>query len=282
VAEDQYVAIENKITAMQGEQQLAAYDDLLKKERPGTVKKVLLTLTGEEQHSGEGWKPVSYSVLYNALCAEPVPENQYISDLCSALARLVAARNAVYDSPEVAAFVFEKRKPLNEMEDYIKDMRLKVVMQRIWFVELAKKLKLNIPKPWQVVINEERGSACLDVKAELKDEPGYAVGMQLQNRSLKAYCYPHPYQKARPDQNLVVEKILRKMKTELDPNNKQKLSSTRSKGFRSFSFPDVSIRCDRILDDWLKIIAPQLERLFKTVPSVKPLTISALPVVDSQ
>jgi hypothetical protein len=85
--------------AVEGEQQLAAYDRHLL-QLDGEVKKVFLTLTGEPPRADTGWKPVSYSVLQQALFAQPASDSPPFDDLCDALTRLVAVGDEARLKPD--------------------------------------------------------------------------------------------------------------------------------------------------------------------------------------
>jgi hypothetical protein len=274
-----YVAIENKIKAVEGKKQLAVYDQHID-QLPETVKKVFLTLTGEVPRSGAGWLPVSYSVLVDALCAQPASDNPYVADLCGALARLVAVSDAARaETGVVAAAAFEDNDAPDgtDLSSYVEEMRLKKVVQRIWMTELAA--GLGVTSPWQIGIGETHGQALLNVEAALQDTPGYLVGMQLQWRALKAFCMPYPYPtKANDDQHRTVEVILETIRAALGLGGNATPSARRPRGFRSFSI--ARLPPGRKRDEWIAVLKPQLTKLVAAFPFVQPVALGAVPIAD--
>jgi hypothetical protein len=240
---------------------------------------VFLTLTGEAPRWGDGWKPVSYSVLHKALSAQPASRDPYVADLCHALARLVAVADAARTDQEVAAVAFkdDDALPATGITSYVEEMRLNKVVQRIWVAELAA--KLGVAHPWQVLIAETRGQALMNVQAMLLDNPGYLVGLQLQWRTLKAFCQPYPYPTtASEDQRRNVEAILKKIRIELDLDDGVRPSPPRARGFRSFSVATLPV--GRKLDDWIATVRPQLNRLYRAFPAMQPVTTNEVPIDD--
>lgn len=241
---------------------------------------MFLTLTGEAPRSGIGWLPVRYSVLLDALCAQPASDNPYVADLCGALARLVAVSDAARaETGVVAAAAFED----NDVPDdtdisaYVEEMRLKKVVQRIWMAELAA--GLDVRSPWQICIGETRGQALLDVAAALRDRPGYCVGVQLQGRALKAFCVPYPYPRnASDDQHRTVESILKEIRAALGLGAAATPSACRTRGFRSFSV--AQLPPGRKREEWGAVLKPQLARLVAAFPSVCPIAPDAVAIAD--
>lgn len=272
-----HVAMENKIKAVEGRNQLAVYDQHLD-QLPGAVKKVFLTLTGEAPRSGTGWLPASYSVLLDALCAQPASDNPYVADLCGALTRLVAVSDAARaETGVVAAAAFDDNDAPDgtDISAYVEEMRLKKVVQRIWMTELAA--GLGVTSPWQIGIDETRGQALLNVEAALQDRPGYLVGVQLQWRALKAYCVPYPYpRRANDDQHRTVEAILETIRAALGLGGAATPSARRTRGFRSFSV--ANLPPGRKREEWVAVLKPQLARLVAAFPSVQPVAPGAVAI----
>jgi PD-(D/E)XK nuclease superfamily len=266
-----HVAIENKIKAAEGELQLAAYDQSLG-QLSGEVKKVFLTLTGESPRYGIGWKPVSYSVLRDALCAQPASGSPSMDDLRDALTRLVAVADEARVNPRLAAVAFKDEEagaandvPSYDINSYVEEMRLKMVVQRIWMTEL--RARLSIVPPWKITIGESHGQALMDVEAALQEPPGYAVGVQLQRCTIKAFCKPHPYrEKASEDQHQMVEIILPIIRSALSLSDDLKASRSRARGFRSY--PVAILPRGRNLNQCIGTLEPLLKRLYSGLPSV--------------
>ena len=266
-AGDVHIAIENKIKATEGVQQLAIYDQELMK-LSGPVQKVFLTLTGEAPRSGSGWNPVSYSSLSSALSAQGLQTDPYYTDLCRALSRLVAVARDVRDNQELVGFAFDDESVLtgNDLTTYVAEMRLKKVAQRIWMGELAG--KLGVAPPWQISINESHGQALINVEASLAEIPGYLIGLQLQWRTLKAFCSPHPYPKVATEvQHRDIEDILDKIRSNLSLAAGARASRAQGRGFRSFSV--ATLPAGRNLNDWVGVVGPHLFNLNAAFPTVR-------------
>lgn len=275
------IAIENKIKATEGQGQLAIYDQHLDK-LPGTVKKVFLTLTGEAPRSGADWLPVTYTVLLDALRAQPASIDPYVADLCDALARLVAACDVTREDAEdaaVAAFKDQDIANVTAVATYIDEMRLNKVVQRRWMMALAA--RLGVKSPWQVSFDETRGQALLNVGAALRDRPGYQVGVQLQWRTLKAFCAPYPYlSDADEDKHRTVETILETIRSGLALSRNARPSNSQKRGFRSFSI--AKLPPGRNLDEWTVGLKPQFARLFTAFPAAVPLAAGTAPPLDER
>jgi hypothetical protein len=276
-----HVAVENKIKAVEGKGQLAAYDKHLDdKRRSGTVRKVFLTLTGEEPRSGSGWTPASYAVLLDAIRAKPASGNAYVADLCVAIERLItvaAAARAENGLVAAAAFGDDDAHDTCDVTSYIKQMRLEKVVQRIWMTDVAERLHVN--SPWQVAVDETHGQALLNVQGVLEDRPGYLVGMQLQWRTLKAFCAPYPYSsKASENTHRDIEAILETIRSALVLGPNAKPSARRARGFRSFSIG--SLPRGRKRDEWVAMLEPQLARLVSAFPSVRAAASDSVPLAS--
>lgn len=271
-----HVAIENKIKAVDGWQQLAAYDEPLAL-LPGTVKKVFLTLTGEAPRSGVMWSPASYAMVLDALLTPPPSASPYVSDLCDALGRLVAVADAARsDESAVAAAAFEDATSDSDAEigAYVEEMRLEKVVQRIWMTALAA--DLEVKAPWRASIDETRGQALLNVEAGLRDRPGFLVGMQLQWRALKAFCVPYPYPKVATDeQHRTIEASMETIRSALGLGRGVAPSSPRNRGFRSFTV--ATLPPGRRRREWAAVVRPHLAALAAAFPSVQPVMATAVP-----
>lgn len=270
-SEPLFVAIENKIKAVEGIQQLANHD-LHLDQLSGEVRKVFLTLTGEEPYSGKGWVSVSFSKLLKAICAQSELDNTYLADICDSLTRLVAVANASDNEKSrlvAAAFKDQNAQDKNEIISYMKDMRLETVVQRIWMTELA--VRLNVNPPWQKSIGETHGQALLNLEAALDDHPGFAVGLQLQWDKLKAFCSPFPYpQVANDDQHRTVIEVLEAIRSAFHLGEHQKPSKQGTRGFRSFTI--AKLPSGRNHDEWVKSIEPYRDLMVKEFRSVQPLS----------
>lgn len=267
------MAIENKIKASESDLQLARYDECLRI-LFGNVHKVFLTLTGEAPRSGEGWRPLSYSAMLGFLVAQQGPSvNLYFGDLCSALCRLVAVTSAARtdEGLVVSAFHDQGAPQTSAIATYIDEMRLQKIVQRIWMAELAS--KLNVANPWQVLVDETRGQALINKQAAIQDSSGYyLVGLQLQSRTLKAFCHPFPYPKmATEDQHRSVEEVLGIIRSIFKPSDNSKASNSRDRGFRSFSI--ASLPTGRKLHEWVERVRPQLSTLYNAFPAAQPLSV---------
>ncbi len=202
------------------------------------------------------------------------------------LTRLVAVAAEARENPRLAAAAFEDKDAPGvadisscDITSYVEEMRLEKVVQRIWMAELAA--RLGIVLPWQVAIGETRRQALMNVQASLQDRPGYAVGVQLQWRSLKAFCAPFPYpEKASEDQHQMVEGILQTIRSALSLGNDAKSSRTGERGFRSYTVD--TLPRGRNFDEWIDILKPRLERLYSVFPSVTSVIPSAIPIENNE
>jgi hypothetical protein len=261
-----HVAIEYKIKSAESTEQLTRYDAVLST-LPGEVAKVLLTLTGDEPVSGSGWRPASYQTLLAAV-SEIQPASIYVSDLCDSLGRLVAvAREALQDAGLMAfAFGDDDSEAQTPVARYVDEMRLQKVVQRIWMSALASRLPVH--RPWRARVDETHGQALLDLEGALEDRPGYRVGLQLQGRTLKAFCSPYPYpERASDRQHEAVTEILELIRGGLRLDKAAKASRRRSRGFRSFSI--AALPRDRDPTAWRQILDPFVQRLAETFPKVR-------------
>lgn len=261
-----YIGIENKIKAVEGKNQLAVYDRHLDA-LAGCVERIFLTLTGERPVSGRDWKAVSYSTVADALRRQPGASNPLVSDLCNAMTRLAKFASAARTEEVVAAVAFGDPQEAKDHEcaAYVNSMRLHKVAQRIWMSELA--LRLSIASPWRVKVDETHGQALLEVKAALRQQPGYVVGLQIQNRAIKAFCAPNPYPKsASKEQDRAVQETLKEMSSALGLDESIVASSSRGRGFRSFAIERLPDGRDQ--EEWAKCIAPYLRRLLAAFPKV--------------
>jgi hypothetical protein len=262
-----YVALENKIKATEGHFQLSIYDRRLD-QLPGEVRKVFLTLTGEAPRSGRNWRAVSYATLLDALCALPKTDDSYVNDFRDALSRLVAipevARTEVGGLVSVA-FDDDGAAEQTEITEYVEQMRLQKMVQRIWMMDLAAALEVSAP--WQSAVDETRGQAILNIQGTLKDRKGYLVGLQLQWRTLKAFCVPYPYPtKATDEQHRVVEETLETMRGALGLGEDARPSARRARGFRSFSVDTMP--SGRRRDEWHAALKPHVKKLVSAFPAV--------------
>jgi hypothetical protein len=159
-----------------------------------------------------------------------------VADLCEALARLVAVANAARTDSGLVEAAFKDRDAAGNsaLLAYVDEMRLKLVVQRIWMSDLAAQLDLGLH--WQRAIGETRGQALLNIQATLPEAPGFLIGLQLQNRALKAFCMPVPYPtRATTEQHGHVEGFLEKMKKAFALGSEANASSSKMRGFRSFA-----------------------------------------------
>jgi hypothetical protein len=258
------VAIENKIKAAEGEGQLGHYDRHLQNQR---VKKLFLTLNGEQPSSGAEWRAISYSEFLDAIRAQRAA-SEYVADLCSAMARLIAvAETAGLDGGELASKAFRDRgAPHSAIASYMEDLRLNMVVQRIWFSKLRS--AINVMDPWKWNIKETNGEALLDIKAALQDDPGYVIGIQLQNRALKLFCSPDPYPKqADQEQHDTVDTILERCRRLFGLPEGLRATRSRQRGFRSF--PIAKLPPGRHLHQWVEIVEPHVQRLQSGFRSVR-------------
>jgi hypothetical protein len=260
-----YVAIENKIKATEGHEQLAVYDAQLAT-LSGPVTKVFLTLTGEPPRSGSEWKPVPYGALVGALRSLRAT-NHYVGDLCDALGRLVLVSEAAQaNDGGLASFAFDDPDvpELTSVHDFVDDMRLQKVVQRVWMTALARELALA--PPWQMAIAETHGQALFNAEARLRAPLGFVVGLQLQGRTLKVFCAPSPYpSKATLEQHETVAVILERLRARFSLGPKTQPSPRRTRGFRSFTV--VRLPEGRVRSDWLAALRPHVDTLVSAFPA---------------
>jgi hypothetical protein len=270
-----HLAIENKIKSVEAHQQLAGYDQHLAG-LSGTVTKLFLTLTGEAPRSGRGWMPLSYRSLVDALRTHGRSTNHYISDLCDALGRLVHISDAARSNEgRLASFAFEDADAgiSTSAQAFVDEMRLQKVVQRIWMTDLGRELALA--SPWQTEIGETHGQALLNAQAALRSPTGFAVGLQLQGRSLKIFCAPHPYPRsATREQHAAVEAILETLRRPFALGSTAKPSGRRTRGFRSFTV--ATLPPGRAASEWLAILRPHFDRLVEAFPAGQLTDASAI------
>ena len=216
-------------------------------------------------YSGEDWIPVSYEALYDALCSNGGSNSPYVCDLRAALGRLLAVAAAARSDPGVAAHAFhDNRVSPTSLTAYVEEMRLAQLVQRIWMSELAARLR--VPPTWRTSIGESHGEALINVEAEYPN--GFLIGMQLQRRTLKAFCQPHPYlPEATPHQHREIERILQIIRSSLDIGQHVTPSSSRDCGFRSFAV--ANLPPGRQLDGWVAELRPKLDRLYSAFPQAQ-------------
>ncbi|MBI5486079.1 MAG: PD-(D/E)XK nuclease family protein [Deltaproteobacteria bacterium] len=252
------VAIENKLKATEGDDQLQRYDNEVKTDLPVgcEVRKLYLTVQGEKSRSGDGWVPRSYADLRKALCevlpnSDPGTVDPYVRDLCAALGRLSRVATAVMDDPDVARVAFQKDlEAESPCARYIRNLRLEKLVQRLWMTALRGELVAKYPwiekDPWTVVIGkgESRGDAYLTVRAMPED--GLAISVDVQGLSVKLGCVPEPYPEPRsvlPEQRARVEFFLEAIRSRFELGGVT-ASRDGGRGFRSFTV-DKTLPNDR-------------------------------------
>jgi hypothetical protein len=274
-----HVAIENKIKSSESESQLAKYDAHLAGFRD--VKKLFLSVNGEAPRSGmgSGWQTVSYSRFLDAIRAvlslqTPgvatlgcVKDLGYVEDVCSAMERLVGLSNAAgTDQGHITSRAFKDPGATgSDMASYMEDMRLHMLVQRMWIGNLIR--ALDVKPPWKCSLKEHHGQAILDVKAAFLNPPDFALGLQLQNRTLKLFCSPDPYSPtATAEQQNTVAIMLDECRGTLGLEPERPMSASRGRGFRSLrisTMPD-----NRQLEDWLPILRVQVHQIQAAFPQV--------------
>ncbi len=287
-----YIAIENKIKSGERKGQLSDYDKKLAKLSDYVRRKLFLTLAGDLPKSGIDWQPVAYKDLHKILeRARQDCRDLYMKDFCDACGRLVQVVEAVREESEnlspsensgivTYAFEGEKRQPENELHNYVRKMKLKGLVQRLWMEELGKKLEIS--NPWRYAIGNTNGNALLNLEALHSDQLRVRVGLQLQSQTLKLFCHPEPYNaNATKEQIDLVGDILGKVRTQVGFDLEPSVPKTR--GFQSFSLdklPSVRLPNGRILDHWRDKLRPWLEKLMRIFPAAVSVEPDAIVVSD--
>ncbi len=241
------IAIENKLKAQESARQLERYDAYLKKHP--VYAKVFLTLLGDTPKRGSTWVGASYAQLVGALDStaplDDGAEDRYVLDARSMMRRLVEAVNRVSSEPRFTRYLFKHdSQTIIETEEksfaaYVKQLRLKRLLQRAWCKQVERHLGAPLEAGWSthIATGSKSASALLDV-AKIVGPEGQKVrvGLQLQDLVLKAFCAPHPYPKpvTAQQRNLVAQR-LQQVRSVLSLDAKHKPSSSRDRGFRSFS-----------------------------------------------
>jgi hypothetical protein len=269
------IAIENKIKAGESEEQLERYDKSLNDcAKTKEVRKIFLTLSGEQPSSGDGWKAVPYSKLRDALCEQcRDEEDPYLIDLCKSLSKLCAVADRVRTDEALAAYVFrddDKGKVPPDLAGVVESMKLRKVVQRIWMNEVLNVLNDigAIRPPWQTVLSESHGEAILDILAALPDAAEVAVGFQLQRRTLKLFCRPEPYpKKVTEEQSKRVDRVLEMLRNKFNIPHERRPTQSRGRGFRSFSY--LAMPEGRNPESWAEKLNAHLEVLYSHFPDAK-------------
>lgn len=162
--ETAFVAVEHKIKAREGDTQLAVYDQELASLNGPVVAKVLLSFVGDRPQGGMSWKPCSYTNLLDGLeQAAKLTENQYLSDYRTLVRRLVACHRLIVHSPVYAKHVFGEEaaidsSPTTGFVDYVERCRLRVMLQRSWLAEVARRAQRS-EREWSTKTDETNGAA---------------------------------------------------------------------------------------------------------------------------
>lgn len=288
-----YIAIENKIKSGERKGQLSDYDKKLAKWSDNVRRKLFLTLAGDLPKSGIDWQPVAYKHLHKVLeRARQDCRDLHMKDFCDACGRLVQVVDAMREECEnlsrsensgIVAYAFEgeNRQPENELHNYVRRMKLRGLVQRLWMEELGKKLEIS--NPWRYAIGNTNGNALLNLEALHSDQLRVRVGLQLQSQTLKLFCHPEPYlPNASQEQKDLVGKILGEVRTRL--NLTLKPNPARKRGFRSLSLdrlPNMHLPNGRIINDWCNVLNPWFEELRRIFQEAKPVDPDAVVVPDS-
>lgn len=258
------IAIENKLKASEGIDQLSKYETVLTENGASNAIKIFLTLAKEVPASGSGWIAVSYRVLLDAVWSQQATrENPFLADICDCIRRLVGLVERAEADQEIIAAAFNQRSPTSDTSQecisYMRKLRLEKVVQRIWIRKLADKVNEKISwekRGWQTEIAETRGQALFTIKGRWKDNPACTIGVQLQHHSLKAFVCPTDY-RANTNDHLKgsLQCLLRHLQHELKLNSK--FSNPGPRGFSSVQM--VKLPKDREYKKWVDAMIPCLK-----------------------
>lgn len=264
-AETRLLAIEAKLKSREHSDQLARYDlDLAA--RGHRCAKVFLTLVGDAPDSGTGWRPVSYADLVAAVrtvVSGAADANPYVIDYVAMLERLVLAARVVV-SPTGARAIFEDS--ADEVPEhpgfveFVRDLRLSKLLQQVWMSELRDAVlrdgALTLPPGWQTEVDETNGAALLNFLTTGLC-PGYCVGLQVQNRSCKMFCYPVTPTNARPSAEQIQGAATVLEQARARAGVAAKPSATRTQGFTSVTLCKLA-GTDRDLATWTAAVSRAL------------------------
>jgi hypothetical protein len=199
------LAVEAKLKSKEHSNQLARYDEALTA-RPRPTARIFLTLAGDPP-STPGWLAVSYERLASVLRSE-VPADcasPYARDYLAMVERLAAAAKIV-ETDEPASVVFDERQ-VDPSEHrgfvaFVARLRLRKILQQLWMTRLCARTLTDVPlhDEWHAEVDETHGAALLNFQNSHL-HPGYCVGLQVQYRVLKMFCYPVA---DRPSQEAIV------------------------------------------------------------------------------
>ena len=204
--EKSVVFIENKIKSSQSHGQLSHYDSVIDEtkildgRRP---QKVMLSLVGEIAKA-PGWRNVTYQNLEGWLASVPLAtgDNEdaaIVRTYIASLMRLTDVVDSFSKNPDQYKNVFEEGSmsraekselpPCESLDcQYIRDMQLETVLQRLFLQRIAERIALDARF---FTIGETRGVALLDIKEPNALHPvkesGYTFhwGIQFQGKSVK-------------------------------------------------------------------------------------------------
>lgn len=279
------VVIENKFKSKEGKDQLATYDEKLKKRGVfDECIKIFLTPLGEQPKSGDNWKSVSYDRLLEGLCQISIERDVFIKEYKQTLERFICVVRMVQRDPgKYAPVIFNKENNecLTELGSYIKNAKLDKFLQMTWMETLAlkmlenKKISTLNKRYYSVDKGSSAGTPLLDVIigyiVNKDNNEVYRIGIQLQNETLKIFCSPLKYDKERldiktPDIELLLTKLLL-------PNfsgiklKKEKPTTAGKRGFRSFLYKpsEWSWKYEDLSKEYIRIL-PLIKKAFSNCP----------------
>ena len=260
------ILVENKLKSCEQPGQLTGYDACLNATAAecSARYKLLLTLTGIEPQSGDGWIGVSYSTLLRAIRTHVQVEDHSVLELEEALAslvRVVELSSSRRPSPLVLfAFgdaVGEVRPEMRPLMDYVDEQGLKSAVQRTWLETLVS--NLQIPKQCAVTFAETHGQALFNIVTSIREgQENVDAGFQLQRRSLKLFCQPSPYgETISKEKGRKVAGALERLQRNL--NMVGHMTSDRGKGFRSVTV--AQLPKGRSVEGWRAAVQGPLNAL---------------------
>jgi len=277
-----FIIIENKLKSPLYRDQLNEYDESIEKNKEiqSYCHKYYLTLLSEEIRNTD-WNHISYLQLLKSIEKvkdKAIKHRTYLRNYYLTLARLKKAIELVREEPNKYAgngVVFEHettQSPPADFSTYISILKLRTLLQKAWMQKLGENIISNIKEDfedWSVDVSH--GNALIDfvIKKKKKNNTDYLIGVQLQYEKFKIFCYPKldSEKNVNAVQNQEVVNILNKLKNQLKtyiPDiDEKKMTKSRNKGFRSFTFYNEHLSKTLSISKWSNEFQKYLNTLRK-------------------
>lgn len=276
-AQTRLLAIEAKLKSREHSSQLARYDVDLAAQGHRCAK-VFLTLIGDDPESGTGWRAVSYAQLAAAVrlaTTGAAGANLYVVDYMGMLERLALAARVASSSAGARVAFGESTEEVPEHAGfvaYVSHLRLQKLLQQVWMSELRaavlREWASGLPAGWHSEIDETNGAALLNFLTTTL-HPGYCVGLQLQHRSCKMFCYPVTSKDTRPTAEQIRGAAAVLEQARVCAGVDARPSATRSQGFTSVTLVKIA-GAERDLATWAKAVGGALRTTVDAMAAGQP------------